>query len=467
MHRRRTFTERRISQTRDIYKRQLRHLLYRVFKAGFKVLYRHEAMKRAAVMKWDGVCWGSKKGLVSVVLPVYNQARFLESSIKSVLEQTYGNFELIIVNDGSTDGVEHILERYLSHPKVLLLTQRNQKLPAALNTGFLYASGEFLTWTSADNIMFADQLAAQARFLTTHPHVQMVYCNYQAIDDEGHAVFRKGLTMPGTNMVSTNEDVRSLPYAYNFIAGCFMYRSYVARIIGDYDADAFGAEDYDYWMRISSDFYIEHIGSTRPYYYYRIHQNSIRGRQGESSIANTITEVQHLNDERQVLFRSPMIFFVPSDGHFSKEVGPVRVSRAKIEVVRFRDSRMLDTGLADRRSAQKKVVFLNGDQIRDDAYISVIRRRSGENLLFVYAVYDNTKMGIERAEGIDRVIITGDADFPISSKAHGNRFICVPNWEEYLPLWSVIANHGLFGRATGRRLFGPIPEHDRYGRASS
>jgi glycosyltransferase involved in cell wall biosynthesis len=459
--------ERRISATRDIYKRQLRHLLYKVFGPGFKLLYRRNAMKQAAVMKWDGVCWGSKKGLVSVVLPVYNQARFLESSINSVLEQTYGNFELIIVNDGSTDGVEHIFEKYLSHPKVLLLTQRNQKLPAALNTGFLSASGEFLTWTSADNIMFADQLAAQVRFLKTHPHDQMVYCNYQAIDDEGHALSRKGLTMPGTNVVPTNEDVRSLPYAYNFIAGCFMYRSYVARIIGDYDADAFGAEDYDYWIRLSSDFYIEHIGSSRPYYTYRIHQDSIRGRQGESSIANTITEVQHLNDERQILFRSPMIFFVPSDGHFSKEVGSVRIARAKIEVVRFRDSRMLDTGLADQKAARKKVVFLKDNQIRDDSYFSVIRRRSEEDLLFVYAVCDNTRMGIERTEEIDRVIITGDGDFPFTSKAHGNRFICVPNWEEYLPLWSVIANHGLFGKATGRKLFGSVPEHDRYGHESS
>ena len=88
-----------------------------------------------------------------MVLPVYNQAYLIGGSIESVLQQTYPNLELIIVNDGSTDEIEKVLGPYRDHPKVKILDQENQKLPRALSNGFRLARGEFFTWTSADNLM--------------------------------------------------------------------------------------------------------------------------------------------------------------------------------------------------------------------------------------------------------------------------------------------------------------------------
>ncbi|MEN6450541.1 MAG: glycosyltransferase, partial [Thermoguttaceae bacterium] len=78
-------------------------------------------------------------GLVSVVLPVYNHAAYLRGAIESVLKQTYANLELIIVNDGSTDGVEAVLAGYLGDPRVRVLTQPNQGLPKTLSNGFEFA----------------------------------------------------------------------------------------------------------------------------------------------------------------------------------------------------------------------------------------------------------------------------------------------------------------------------------------
>jgi glycosyltransferase involved in cell wall biosynthesis len=77
----------------------------------------------------------------------------LRDSIESVLRQTYPHFELIINNDGSTDGVNAVLREYAGHPRVRILTQPNQKLPKALSNAFEFARGEFRTWTSADNLM--------------------------------------------------------------------------------------------------------------------------------------------------------------------------------------------------------------------------------------------------------------------------------------------------------------------------
>ncbi len=124
-------------------------------------------------------------GLVSVILPVYNQAGLLRDSMESVLGQTYANFELIIVNDGSTDDVAVVLADYARHPKVRILTQANQKLPKALSNGFAFARGEFWTWTSADNLMEPAQLERLVGFLQRRPDVAMVYANYEAIDDRG------------------------------------------------------------------------------------------------------------------------------------------------------------------------------------------------------------------------------------------------------------------------------------------
>src|SRR5262249_38202580 len=86
--------------------------------------------------------------LVSIVLPVYNQAALVDEAIAGVLAQTSGNWELIVVDDGSTDDLEARIRRHAGDRRLLFLGQPNQKLPAALNHGFAHARGEFLTWTS-------------------------------------------------------------------------------------------------------------------------------------------------------------------------------------------------------------------------------------------------------------------------------------------------------------------------------
>ena len=94
------------------------------------------------------------KGLVSIVLPVYNGEEYLEKSIESVLRQTYENFEFIIVNDGSTDHTKEIVDKYaLIDNRIRVIHKQNEKLPKTLSRGFSEARGEFFTWTSADNIM--------------------------------------------------------------------------------------------------------------------------------------------------------------------------------------------------------------------------------------------------------------------------------------------------------------------------
>jgi glycosyltransferase involved in cell wall biosynthesis len=239
-----------------------------------------------------------RPGLVSVVLPVFNQAYLLDESIQSVLRQTYQDFELIIINDGSTDDVESVLGKYINHPNVRCYTQANQRLPKALSNGFTFAKGEFWTWTSADNIMEPKMLEMLVGKLCAEPDLGMVYADYCAIDD-------RGALLQDTNWRSHNRpDPKSgairLPHTTenlniiqdNFIGPCFMYRGWIGHCMGDYDPQL-GIEDYDYWMRINAFFPIRHLGTTDLLYRYRVHDNTLSAQASEHRI---LEKVQRLMD---------------------------------------------------------------------------------------------------------------------------------------------------------------------------
>jgi len=246
--------------------------------------------------------------LVSIVLPVYNGGLFIGKAIESILSQTYQNFELIIVNDGSTDETPQILATYTKHPKVILIEQENQKLPRALSNGFRVAKGEFYTWTSADNLMGERCLELQVKFLKDHPEVQMVYSNYAIIDEEGNPLFGSDYcpgyqTPPGSNHISLPKDPSHLNIIRNnYIGPCFMYRSWVGRLLGDYDPNMFTIEDYDYWMNINSFFKIKHLGIEDVLYFNRVHKKSLTGRKEELEIVEKTERLMDFEKRRRNFF---------------------------------------------------------------------------------------------------------------------------------------------------------------------
>ncbi len=271
-------------------------------------------------------------GLVSVVLPVYNQADLLADSIESVLNQTYADLELIVVDDGSVDGVEAVLARYLEHPRVRILTQAHQKLPKALSNGFAFARGEFWTWTSADNLMHPEQLARQVDFLRNHLGTSMVYADYRAIDDRGEPLedpsFRpQDRRPPSSPEIHLPRDPRLINIEQdNFIGPCFLYRAVVGRAIGEYDPNL-GLEDYDYWMRVNHAFVITHLGTDDLLYSYRVHERSLSGRAAELKIAERAIRLMDYERRRQEYYRQPWTLILdaamrrqldgclPSSGH--------------------------------------------------------------------------------------------------------------------------------------------------------
>lgn len=200
---------------------------------------------------------------VSIVLPVYNGEANLSHAIDSIINQTYQNIELIVVNDCSTDGTAEILKEYAENDSRILIINNpiNMKLPRTLNAGFEHATGDYLTWTSDDNIYKEDAIWKMVEYLQSDDSIDMVYANYTRIDASGNIL---GEVEPlGTDM---------LPFG-NEIGACFLYKREIAELVGFYDADAFLAEDYDYWIRIWKAGKLIRIPENL--YYYRVHDKSL------------------------------------------------------------------------------------------------------------------------------------------------------------------------------------------------
>jgi glycosyltransferase involved in cell wall biosynthesis len=200
---------------------------------------------------------------VSVVLPTYNQAAFLPKALDGVFQQTWRDFELIVVNDGSSDTTPQVLEEYRQKYDFTVIHQENQKLPRALNTGFRAARGYYLTWTSSDNVMLPNMLEEMVKALEANSEIGLVYADWEVIDEKGSRI----------DIVHTLDYDRHLLMRINFINACFLYRRLCQEKIGLYDPDYILAEDWEYWLRISRSFKLMRVPMVL--YQYRYHGKSL------------------------------------------------------------------------------------------------------------------------------------------------------------------------------------------------
>lgn len=213
---------------------------------------------------------------ISVILPVYNGERYLRDSIESVLNQTYQNFELIIVDDCSTDNTAAIAQEYADlHPNVNYVKNKiNLKLPEALNEGFSLATGDYWIWTSCDNVYLPHALEHLASELDQNSEIGLVYSSMQLIDETSQ--------ISGYVEAGPAEDL----ILRNVVGASFMYRASVAKQIGFYNKEMFLCEDYEYWIRIALASEIKPISECL--YKYRCHSGSLSSNRHKEIIEKGI-----------------------------------------------------------------------------------------------------------------------------------------------------------------------------------
>lgn len=201
---------------------------------------------------------------ISVVLPTYNGQEYIKEAIESIINQTFEDWELIIVNDCSTDETGKIIEEYREKDSRIRIINNyvNKKLPASLNVGFLQATGEYLTWTSDDNMYLPNALKIMTKYLDQNPKQIMVRARYNVINEEKEVLY------------VADEYDQDIGYIRNCVGACFLYRKEVVEKIGYYNENKFLVEDYDYWLRIL--FQYGEIGQICDVLYlYRTHKCSL------------------------------------------------------------------------------------------------------------------------------------------------------------------------------------------------
>ena len=204
-------------------------------------------------------------GKVSVVLPVHNAESSLSETIAAIRGQTYQNFELIIVGDGSCDQTQQTETEYgKGDARVKFVCHQDPRLSALLNHGFRHADGEFFTWLRAGIRIMPDFLAKLVDCLQRHPNVDMVYANMNIIGDHGQILQGSPLYVvypnpSGSGQIYLPPDVMELNVVpENFVGVAFLYRSRMDFLLGDYSLNRCGSEDYDYWMRMNTIGTIRH-----------------------------------------------------------------------------------------------------------------------------------------------------------------------------------------------------------------
>jgi len=186
-----------------------------------------------------------KNPQVTVLMPVYNGEKYLKEAIGSILNQTFKNFEFLIINDGSTDKSVKIIESYNDNRIKLIHNSQNFKIIKTLNRGIGLAKGKYLARMDCDDISLPGRLEKQFHYLENHPEVGVCGTAFKVIDDNGRDV--SVVKFPKTSAVIQWLLFFSNPLAHPTV----MMNTSLVKKIGGYRPEALHCEDYDLWFRLT------------------------------------------------------------------------------------------------------------------------------------------------------------------------------------------------------------------------
>lgn len=216
-------------------------------------------------------------------MAVFNGAKYLNEAIESVLNQTYQDFEFIIVDDASTDESVNIINSYNDKRIILLHNQENMKLPRSLNRGIIMANGEYVIRMDADDICMPDRFEKQVEFMDTNLDVAASSGNYYTIDSCG--VLKKKMGFIVRSWRLTGNELNK----YAFIPSPLVHPAAIIRksVFDEgilYNTDYASAQDYDLWLNIHRRYKLGNIKDV--ILKYRVHDKSISVSKKERQLLN-------------------------------------------------------------------------------------------------------------------------------------------------------------------------------------
>jgi glycosyltransferase involved in cell wall biosynthesis len=250
----------------------------------------------------------TSKPKVSVLMSVYNGEEFLNEAIDSIIDQTFKDFEFIIIDDGSKDKSLKIIKSY-KDPRIVLVSRPNKGLVASLNEGLNLAKGKYIARQDADDISIPNRLEKEVMYMDSHPNTALVGSNYTVMDIKGNQLVT-------TNVFTHPNDLKLTQITCNqYGHGSVMLRKSAIEKVGNYDKSVGHVEDYDLWTRLSQNYDIANF--EEPLYLYRKVEQGI-------SMSNAELQVQQTFAVRDKAFKYYLkhqseykpLFYRPSGHHY-------------------------------------------------------------------------------------------------------------------------------------------------------
>ena len=205
---------------------------------------------------------------ISVIIPTYNNAQFIPEAIESVFSQTYPIFEVIVINDGSTDNTNEVLAKHLD--KIIYIEQKNGGPAKARNTGLKRATGDYIAFLDADDIWLPHKISEQIQKIEKNPNCVMVYSRHVKFDN---ATGKDFAAWPEN--VCSGKIFDNLLLENYILLSTILFKRYILQDVGYFNEQLLTAEDTNLFLRIAKNFEIEGMP--------QIH---VRRRQHNTNISN-------------------------------------------------------------------------------------------------------------------------------------------------------------------------------------
>lgn len=180
---------------------------------------------------------------ISVVMPVFNAEKFIYSTVKSIIDQTFSDFELIIINDASTDTTEKIINSFNDN-RIKIIKTLGIGATEAYNTGFRNAKGKYIAISDHDDISEKDRFKKQVEFLEKNPEVNVLGTNYNVINEKGNFLF--SVLQPQENLQIKELLLKRASGVFN---PSLMVRKEIFDKYGYYNNNYFPVSDYEFYLR--------------------------------------------------------------------------------------------------------------------------------------------------------------------------------------------------------------------------
>ncbi|CAH1553005.1 glycosyltransferase [Vibrio rotiferianus] len=238
--------------------------------------------------------------LVSIILPVFNAERYISQTLESLIEQTYDNYELIILDDGSNDNSLSIIKSFATRSgKVKVISRENKGLIASLNELLSLCQGQYIARADADDIYIQDRIEKQVKYLQSNPDIAVVGTSYNHISENGtYLSSRRQLIHPESLQVSV---LFGSPLAHPTV---MINKSICGKDLY-YDNDYPYAEDYELWIRLIHKCNYKIANISENLVNYRVHGNSVSSQFMEEQSASMVKALLNTEKFRSIKNRLP------------------------------------------------------------------------------------------------------------------------------------------------------------------